>query len=339
MLVFTGDVNITDNNFDYGYGVGSSVKKGLNPFSKILRNHQDYWVGNFEGVSSKESNKRNFRYNVFRIAPKYINCISFFNSCSLANNHSMEHGSIAFEEMKNALNELGVFTFGDIENKSQTFVYQNRKISITGISFRNDLLEEKPLYWNFPDYKQIEIEFNKIKDSDHKIAYLHWGVEFIHYPYKEQVLFAHWLVDLGYDLIIGMHPHVLQGYEIYKGKHIFYSLGNFVFNMEWNHSKYGAIVKYDVNNGNVQYYYIHINNHYQPEIIDESKVPKELTFPELNKMFDSYKNIENYMELAKKGLKAYRRANYKSLIINTYKRDLNFTLSILKNFLQRRLKY
>ena len=77
------------------------------------------------------------------------------------------------------------------------------------------------------------------------MLFVHWGNEYINRPLSAQKKFAHWLIDAGYDLIIGMHPHVLQGFEDYNGKRIYYSLGNFVFDMAWEPIHYGAIVNVD----------------------------------------------------------------------------------------------
>ena len=58
---------------------------------------------------------------------------------------------------------------------------------------------------------------------------IHWGVEGSPEPKEEDIKLAKRLIDGGVDIIMGHHPHVVQGIEIYKGKPIFYSLGNFVF--------------------------------------------------------------------------------------------------------------
>jgi poly-gamma-glutamate synthesis protein (capsule biosynthesis protein) len=61
------------------------------------------------------------------------------------------------------------------------------------------------------------------------IASCHWGIEGDHYPNDYQQQLAHQIVDWGADLVVGTHPHVLQGVELYNGKVICYSLGNFCF--------------------------------------------------------------------------------------------------------------
>lgn len=338
MLVFTGDINLTDNNFDVGYGVGSSIRKGLNPFSKILKKENEYWIGNFEGVTSNVSDITSYAKDCFRIEPSAIKDFKLIDCYGLANNHVMEHGVKAYHEMDRSLKSMGLSTFGSLQNKSYQFLHEGKKVGISGFSLRNDQLKFKPEYWNFPEYSNIVEEFNNIISNDYKIAYIHWGVEFIDHPMVNQIRFAHWLVDLGYDLIIGMHPHVLQGFEVYKGKYIFYSLGNFVFNMAWEKSKYGAIVKLNVNNGAVEYDYIKIDKSFSPKVVNSEKVPVELHFETLNQKVANIENPEPYIEKAKHGLKAYRNANYISILKNAHKSDFSFTIAILKDFIRRRFK-
>ncbi|MFT5435366.1 MAG: poly-gamma-glutamate capsule biosynthesis protein CapA/YwtB (metallophosphatase superfamily), partial [Myxococcota bacterium] len=61
------------------------------------------------------------------------------------------------------------------------------------------------------------------------IVSVHWGREGVHYPPRKVVAAAHWMVDAGADVVVGHHPHVLQGVEFYGKGAIAYSLGNFVF--------------------------------------------------------------------------------------------------------------
>ena len=65
--------------------------------------------------------------------------------------------------------------------------------------------------------------------GDKVVVLIHWGIERDEMPQEYQRALARRYIDAGADLVIGSHPHVLQGIEYYKGKPIFYSLGNFVF--------------------------------------------------------------------------------------------------------------
>ena len=338
MLRFTGDICFTDNYFDIGYGVGSAISNGLNPFKNIEKKEDDIWIGNFECVATDISIHSNYRKDCFRISPSLLGKMNLVDYYGIANNHVAEHGNEAYEQMCEHLNSFCKGCFGSKQQKTIVFEHQTRKIAITAFSLRKDETKREPLYWAFPELNEIEQEYNSI-EADVKILYLHWGVEFINYPNTEQRKLAHWLIDLGYDLIIGMHPHILQGYEVYKGKHIFYSLGNFVFNMAWYPSKFSAVVSFDVNTGKVECDYVKIDENYSPYIITASDVPNNMRFEYLNSLFNDNENPESYINKAKKGLKAYRKRNYLSFIKNIHRNNLNIIVNILFDFIKRRMGY
>ena len=90
MVYFTGDVNLTENSFDVGFGVGSLVSKGYNPFKNMHKNEHDIWIGNFEGVCSNESELKGYAKNTFRIQAEYLNNIcGLIDYFGIANNHVM----------------------------------------------------------------------------------------------------------------------------------------------------------------------------------------------------------------------------------------------------------
>jgi poly-gamma-glutamate capsule biosynthesis protein CapA/YwtB (metallophosphatase superfamily) len=78
------------------------------------------------------------------------------------------------------------------------------------------------------------------------VVYLHWGIERALMPAPNQRTLARQCIDAGADLVVGAHPHVLQGFEYYRGKLIAYSLGNFVFS---NHGKATAILQATLTDG------------------------------------------------------------------------------------------
>ena len=338
MIYFTSDVNLTDNAFDIGFGVGSSLEKGLiHPFSMLKKQKGDIWIGNFEGVVADVSNKEGYTRNVFRISPKvFEKCGNFIDYWGVANNHVMEHGEEAFHQMVNYLSESSKGIFGSNKQRSIIFEHKGVKVGITGFSLRVEEKSKNPLYWHLPELIELQNEAKNLADTDYKIAYIHWGVEYVDHPYVEQVKYAHWLIDIGYDLVVGMHPHILQGYEVYKDKYIFYSIGNTVFNMNHKPSKYGAIVNLDVLTGKVGYNYIHINDTYSPEIIDEKEVPVQYRFSTLNPKIGNEKNIEKYIGEFHKGLKSFRKSNYKDFVGNIYRFRPGVFKQIIKDFIKRR---
>ncbi|MBO5628208.1 MAG: CapA family protein, partial [Aeriscardovia sp.] len=242
MLFFCGDVNLTDWDFNFGFGIGSRIGQGFNPFEKIIRTEDDIWVGNFEGVASSTTIRRRMSAEVFRVMPDKILSLRHLNYYGFANNHAMQHGEEAYRQTVDTLTEIGCGVFGSKEKRSTFFIHQNRKISLTGACFRIDEFTEQPLYWYNPEYIAIQDEINSLPNDAFKVFFVHWGNEYIDRPSVQQRKFAHWLIDAGFDLIIGMHPHVLQGFEDYKGKRIYYSLGKFVFDMVWEPCRYGAVI-------------------------------------------------------------------------------------------------
>ena len=67
------------------------------------------------------------------------------------------------------------------------------------------------------------------ENCDYLVVYIHWGIERNDMPEEYQRQIGKQCIDAGADLVIGSHPHVLQGIEYYNGKPIVYSLGNYVF--------------------------------------------------------------------------------------------------------------
>lgn len=316
MIRICGDICLSDGYFDMGFGVGSLLKKGhYNPFLNIKENPDDIWIGNLECVVSDRSDCKGFKRQQFRVSPKWISKINHFRFFGVANNHVMQHGEEAYREMIINLERIGVSVFGSKEKKSCIFDQQGQTVSLTGFSYRIDSFSKTPLYWHNPELQELRDEIASLPSDAFKIVFIHWGCEFIRRPSLSQKHMAHWLIDNGFDLVVGMHPHVLQGYEQYKGKYIFYSLGNFVFDMPWTPTKYGAVVSVDLGcaNGKCDVDYVHIEDDFRPRIVSEVDVPEALQFKSLNEMLTIDDNPEEYCQEIMKCYKQYRKANHKDI--------------------------
>ena len=325
MIVFTGDINLTDWYFNLGFGIGSKITQGINPFEFVNRQEQDIWIGNFEGVSSiNTKNKTKYEQNVFRILPEALAQLNHFNFYGLANNHVMQHGATAYIDTIDNLKSLGVSVFGTKECKTLTFTYNHQiSISLTGVSFRVDEFSENPLYYHYPDLCDLQTEIASLPANTFKILYVHWGNEYINYPSVYQRHLAHSIIDMGYDLIIGMHPHILQGYEVYKNKRIYYSLGNFVFDMAGEDCRYGAYVELDfVNNTPIfSEKYVYIDKIGFPH--DTDSPPLNYKFENLNKHIETIENTEQYHSKIKHGYKKYKICNYYNIFKNLFLHPFN----------------
>lgn len=339
MLKIVGDINFSDGFFDTGFGVGSRIKKGLNPFEHISRSPEDMWIGNCECVISNSSNKQGIYKKQFRLVPQHLGTVKHFDIYNVANNHVMQHGEKAYREMIRYFENNQIITVGRNEKRTHVFEHQDKSVGIMAFSQRNEKYSQNPLYWYNPEYKDIEIAYKNIRNVDFRIAYVHWGNEFIQYPYRDQKKFAHWLVDLGFDLIIGTHPHVLQGYEIYKGSHIFYSLGNFVFNMPTISSQISAIVSVDlsVDPAKISTQYVRIDTNYFPHLVLEMDFPIEYSFKTLNKLLANDEENEVYYKMVYKAIKEYRKKNMKVFLKNIDKFEFRDLKEIIMDFFKRRL--
>ena len=311
MLIFTGDINLTDWIFNVGFGIGTNIKKGLNPFRFLNRKESDIWIGNFEGVASGVSANRGIYAEAFRIEPDALRKLNHMDIYGFANNHAMEHGAEAYKETVKALESYGSKVFGQKDARTVSFEYQGQKCTITGMCLRIEDSKYDPLYWYNPEYKEIEDEVASLPEDAFKILYVHWGNEYINRPSAAQKKFAHWLIDAGFDLIIGMHPHVLQGYEDYKGKRIYYSLGNCVFDMPSEQCKIGALVGLDFADGKPVYAeeYLKIDDECCPHVFIENEIPQQWRFGYLNECLKKDDNSENYHNEITRGYLVYRKAN------------------------------
>lgn len=338
MIYLVGDVSLTDWLFNVGFGIGTNIERGLNPFKYLERKDGDIWVGNFEGVASNSSAYKGIYGKAFRIKPDALSNLNHMDYYGFANNHAMEHGGEAYVQTVKALESFGSKVFGLKERKSVVFEHQGKTVSITGMCLRIEALNEAPLYWHNPEYKEIQKEIESLPKDAFKILFVHWGNEYINRPSAAQKIFAHWLINAGFNLIIGMHPHVLQGYEDYNGGRIYYSLGNCVFDMPSEQCKIGALVGVDFINGKPVYTekYLRIDDECCPHVVAESEILRQWRFEYLNERLKIDDNSEEYHREIQKGYKVYQKANRRQLLMSAFSHPKSFCV-VLMDFVKRKL--
>lgn len=335
MIKFVGDINLTDWFFDVGSGIGTRIKNGEDPFAELQRCAEDFWIGNLECVVSAITEKEGTDAQQFIIAPEELEKLKHLDFYGVANNHAMQHGEEAYNCMLQYLNRKGVFYAGNEQKKSTIIVHDEKRIAISVFSQHKDVFSESPCYWYMPEYKELEEEIGEIKKADYRIAYIHWGNEFIEYPYQDQVQFAHYLVDIGYNLIIGMHPHRLQGYEVYKDSHIFYSLGNCVFNMAWEPCRFSAIVSLNTETWEVTYNYLRLDDRGFPQVVES--IPQNYSFEYLNSLIGKIRENEEYYCDVQSRNKEYQKANRWFFISNLGAMPYKVKKDMIMDFVKRRI--
>lgn len=160
----------------------------------------------------------------------------------LANNHSIDYGRTGLKDTVVNLNKYQVDAFGYGNSAGQAL--ESKIIELQGIkiAFIGAVCFPLEGYIYLPDNFDVgrwdaQLLGNQIKDAKLKadivVVSLHWGIEFSHYPTSNQTQIGHYCIDQGADLVIGHHPHVIQGMEIYNNRPICYSLGNFIFDQSF----------------------------------------------------------------------------------------------------------
>ena len=179
----------------------------------------DITIVNFEGTLT-ESGDRQDKTFTFKGPAKYAKILKkgSVEVVTLANNHSYDFGYQGFEDTKNTLkkNKIKYCYKSTIAYKTVKGV----KVAFIGFSQLDGDGEA-----------EVKAAIKKAKKKKAKIIIcnFHWGIERDYYPMQEQKDLGRYAIKQGADLVIGHHPHVLQGIEKYKGRYIVYSLGNFCF--------------------------------------------------------------------------------------------------------------
>lgn len=224
-ITATGDCTFaTDINASRELGfVTYAEKYGNDYFLQNVRSifeEDDLTLVNFEGTLS-DRGERAIKTFAFRGDPSYVNVLadSSVEAANLANNHSLDYGQISLDDTKMYLEEEGILHCRGAEDVCVTDI-NGIKVGLVGINYLNDVMRT-----------ELESAIYTAKNMGAEIVILsiHWGVEKATAPNAEQIEVAHMAIDCGADLVIGTHPHVLQGFEKYKGRYICYSLGNFCF--------------------------------------------------------------------------------------------------------------
>lgn len=170
-------------------------------------------------------------------APSFLKSIGF-NLFSIANNHLFDWGNEGYNKTKEALQDA-TFGAGNYDEAYSVKVVDinNKKIGFLAVTYNSrkgafsDVLNHDGLGCAYLDDLKINhIIHEKKKELDYLFILPHAGIEYKDAPIPELIAKYRDFIDWGADAVIASHPHCPQGWENYKGKPIFYSLGNFFFN-------------------------------------------------------------------------------------------------------------
>ncbi len=201
---------------------------------KSILEEDDVTFANLEGTFTTSNDRQDKQY-AFKGDPDYTEILTdgSVEVVTLANNHSGDYGEQGLADTETALEEAGIdYCIGDTITVKEV---NGVKIAFIGIfvNYGTDDSENQ---------LRSDIENAKKQGAELIITAFHWGSEKATQPDETQQSLAHIAIDCGADLVVGHHPHVLQGIEKYNGKYIAYSLGNFCFGGNSNPSDMDTMI-------------------------------------------------------------------------------------------------
>ncbi|HBE07339.1 MAG TPA: capsular biosynthesis protein [Firmicutes bacterium] len=181
-----------------------------------------------------------------------------YDYVSLANNHMMDFGPLALQETLQVLKDQGIAHSGagmNLADARRCTYLTVKDVRFAFLSFSNTYPTEfyagttRPgTAPGYPNYIKADVAA-AAKQADIVVVSFHWSGELYNDPKQYQIDYAKMAVDNGADIVIGHHPHVLQGIQVYKGKYIAYSLGNFLFGTySSNKVKDSAVFEFTIEN-------------------------------------------------------------------------------------------
>lgn len=273
-----------------GSGAATFARAGFDyPFAATSRElrRADIAMGNLEAPltsGGKEFTGKQFR---FRVNPKAAVALSRagFSVLTLANNHIMDFGAEGLGETLETLKRHGIVFAGAGANigeaRRPAMLERNGgKVAFLSYSltqplefFAGDRSAGTAPGWS--RYFQEDIRRAR-SCSDYVVVSFHWGAERAVHPRPYQVEAARRAIDAGADLVIGHHPHVLQGVERYRGGIILYSLGNFAFGSLSRHADSSVMARIVLDGGvrEVELIPLNVRNsevRFQPSILRGTK--------------------------------------------------------------------
>ena len=240
-LLFSGDIYLSDHVLN-AYDRAGDISGVLDDGYRSLIGEADYFAANQEFPFSSRGQQAPDKQYTFRLPESRVSLMNEIgvDLVTLANNHALDFGTDALLDTVSTLDQAGILHVGagadseaarqpaivDVNGVRVGFIGASRVIPVAswtaGASSPGMLTAYDPalLVQTIQETRPL---------CDYLVVLIHWGVERAEMPVDHQTSLGRQCIDAGADLVVGSHPHVLQGIEYYRGKPIVYSLGNFIF--------------------------------------------------------------------------------------------------------------
>ena len=283
---------------------GESAYQGFS----FLFDRTDVLFGNLECSLSERGQKLLGKGIWLRASPDKADILkeAGFSVLSLANNHILDYGNEALQDTVEFLDEKEIGHVGagkDIEAARKPEIFTKGDVSIGFLAYN----EFSYYFWSYEEKRQFAARENvpgtapmdlgpiledvkKLKSEvDFVAVSLHWGIEESNMETEAQREIAHALIDGGADIIIGHHPHVIQGLEIYRDRPIIYSLGNYIFDQNDENNKQGMAAEIEIFEGEMKSIRLH------PLYVKDKRAPVVPEGGKLEGMIEKIKRLSGEM--------------------------------------------
>ena len=249
-LLLTGDIVLGGEFLKYKNEQNVSYEYPFRNLKKVFE-EADIVFGNLECPLSKGGVIRADKGSILYAPPESVSALKYlnYNILSLGNNHINDYGEGGLTKTIEILKNEKIPFFGagrNIKEANKEVIIERTGLKICFLGYTTDETHVKSIIADadnagcvFYDFKKIGEDIERVKSQSDMICIsLHWGHEHYLYPSPGQVKLAHQIIDAGAHIVIGHHPHIIQGFERYKHGVIFYSLGNFFFPNYYDKSGY-----------------------------------------------------------------------------------------------------
>jgi poly-gamma-glutamate synthesis protein (capsule biosynthesis protein) len=275
-LMFAGDVNLSDS---FSKVVGKDYSR---PFAKIDEYREaDLAMVNLENAFTRSPKVGSTKNSNNKAEPEYVKVLTEggIDVVNLANDLIMDYEEPGLVDTIETLRLAGIHHLGagqDLKKarRPQIIEVKGKRIAYLGY-YDADLrgARDGQAGINARHNDRIAADIAVLRDQvDWIVVNYHWGVELSDYPGDWQIDLARFTIDRGADLVVGHHPRVLQGGEIYKGRPIIYSLGNFIFGGNSASDYETAVLRVSLKQDKMKVEFLPVVvQNYQPQVVGGEK--------------------------------------------------------------------
>ncbi|MBE9093379.1 CapA family protein [Tychonema sp. LEGE 07203] len=271
-LMFGGNVNLSD-----------AIASAGNDYHWAFANMDEYRQAdvsmvNLENPLTSSTLTKSKKQLNFKADPESVKVLTSggVDIVNLANSHAMDYEEPGLVETINTLNNAGIGHLGAGRNikearRPDIIEVKGQRIAYLGY-YDADLnaADQGKAGTNPRRNNRVAEDIRAIRGQvDWIIVNYHWGVELADYPGDWQIDLARFTIDQGADLVVGHHPHVLQGAEVYKGRPIVYSLGNFIFGANARSDYDTAVLKVSLKDRSMKVEFLPVEvKKFQPKVVN-----------------------------------------------------------------------